>query len=97
MLHQAEDDNVRRIAASIALGVKIPAEPVKYMLGVLVAVCGEALVSIVLYLIFKKAVNVLARLGNIGTLVMIRMMAFILLCIGIDIMWTGWAELNGLN
>jgi len=26
--------------------------------------------------------------------VMIRMMAFILLCIGIQIMWTGWAELN---
>jgi hypothetical protein len=25
---------------------------------------------------------------------MIRMMAFILLCIGIQIMWTGWAELN---
>jgi multiple antibiotic resistance protein len=28
--------------------------------------------------------------------VMIRMMAFILLCIGIEIMWTGWAQLNGL-
>ena len=41
--------------------------------------------------------NVLARLGNVGTLVMIRMMAFILLCIGIEIMWTGWAELNGLG
>jgi multiple antibiotic resistance protein len=24
-------------------------------------------------------------------------MAFILLCIGIQIMWTGWAELNGLG
>ena len=85
------------IAASIALGAKIPAEPVKYMLGVLVAVCGAALVSLVLYLIFRNAAKVLARLGNVGTLVMIRMMAFILLCIGIEIMWTGWAELNGLG
>lgn len=84
------------IAASIALGAKIPMEPVKYMLGVLVAVCGAALVSLALYLIFKNAVTVLARLGNVGTLVMIRLMAFILLCIGIEIMWTGWAELNGL-
>jgi ammonia channel protein AmtB len=25
---------------------------------------------------------------------MIRLMAFILLCIGIQIIWTGWAELN---
>jgi multiple antibiotic resistance protein len=24
-------------------------------------------------------------------------MAFILLCIGIQIMWTGWAELNGID
>jgi len=39
---------------------------------------------------------VLARLGKIGTLVLIRLMAFILLCIGIEIIWTGWAELNGL-
>ena len=43
----------------------------------------------------RMSVAVLARLGKIGTLVMIRMMAFILLCIGIQIMWTGWAELNG--
>jgi len=28
---------------------------------------------------------------------MVRLMAFILLCIGIQIMWTGWAELNGLG
>jgi len=39
---------------------------------------------------------VLERLGEVGTLVMTRLMAFILLCIGIQIMWTGWAELNGL-
>jgi len=85
------------IAASIALGAKIPAEPIKYVLGVLVAVCGAALVSITLYFIFSNSVRVLARLGKIGTLVMIRLMAFILLCIGIEIMWTGWAELNGIT
>lgn len=82
------------IAASIALGAKIPAEPVKYVLGVLVAVCGAALVSIVLYLVFRHSVRVLDWLGKIGVLVMIRMMAFILLCIGIEIIWAGWSELN---
>jgi multiple antibiotic resistance protein len=84
------------IAASIALGARIPADPVKFVLGVAVAACGAALVSLALYFIFKNSVAVLARLGRIGTLVMIRLMAFILLCIGIEIMWTGWAELNGL-
>jgi multiple antibiotic resistance protein len=84
------------ISASIALGAQIPNDPVRYALGVLVAVSGAALVSVALYLIFRNSAAVLARLGKIGTLVMIRMMAFILLCIGIQIMWTGWAELNGL-
>jgi multiple antibiotic resistance protein len=83
------------IAASIALGAQIPRDPVKYALGVAVAACGAAIVSLALYLIFKNSVAVLAKLGRIGTLVMIRLMAFILLCIGIQIMWTGWAELNG--
>ncbi len=84
------------IAAAIALGAKIPPGPVEYALGVLVAASGAALVSLALYLIFKNSVVVLEKLGKIGTLVMIRMMAFMLLCIGIQIMWTGWAELNGL-
>ena len=84
------------IAASIALSANVPPDPVKYALGVLVAAGGAAIVSITLYFIFKNSVAVLTRLGRIGTLVMIRMMAFILLCIGIEIMWTGWAQLNGL-
>jgi multiple antibiotic resistance protein len=85
------------IAASIALGAQIPSEPAMYVLGVLVAGCGAALVSLTLYLIFGNSAAVMERLGRIGTLVMVRLMAFILLCIGIQIMWTGWAELNGLD
>ena len=84
------------IAASIALSANVPPDPVKYALGVIVAAGGAAIVSVTLYFIFKNSVAVLTRLGRIGTLVMIRMMAFILLCIGIEIMWTGWAQLNGL-
>ena len=84
------------IAASIALSANVPSDPIKYALGVAVAACGAAIVSVTLYFVFKNSVAVLTRLGRIGTLVMIRMMAFILLCIGIEIMWTGWAQLNGL-
>jgi multiple antibiotic resistance protein len=84
------------IAASIALGARVPPDPAKVALGVVIALAGAALVSVVLYLIFRNSVAVLAKLGRIGTLVMIRLMAFILLCIGIQIMWTGWSELNGI-
>ena len=58
---------------------------------------GALLIALVLYLVFSRAGQVLGWLGEIGTMVMMRLTAFILLCIGIEIMWTGWAELNHLS
>ena len=85
------------IAASIALGAQIDkTAPVLYLAGALVAAAGAAIVSLLLYLIFRNSAAVLDRLGGVGTMVMTRLMAFILLCIGVQIMWTGWAELNGI-
>ncbi|MGB7947512.1 MAG: MarC family protein [Candidatus Binatia bacterium] len=84
------------IAASIALGAQIPTRPILfYMVGAFALTVGAALVSLVLYFLFKNAAAVLSWLGEIGTLVMMRLMAFILLCVGIQIMWNGWTELNG--
>ena len=85
------------IAAAIALGAQIPNNPVLYLAGVVSATAGALLVSVVLYLVFANAAAVLFRLGTIGTLVMMRLMAFILLCIGIQIMWNGLAELIGVG
>lgn len=82
------------IAASIALGAQMPTRPVLFAAGVVVVMAGAALVSLTLYLIFRNAAALLARLGPVGTLVMMRLMAFILLCIGIEIMWTGWVDLG---
>ena len=84
------------IAAAIALGAQIPGRPAVYLAGALVAALGAFLVSVVLFFVLKNSAAVLAKLGEVGTLVMTRLMAFILLCIGIQIMWTGWAELNML-
>lgn len=85
------------IAAAIALGAQLPNSPVLYLVGVVAAVGGALLVAAALYLIFANAAAVLTRLGPIGTLVMMRLMAFILLCIGIQIMWAGLAELTGVG
>jgi multiple antibiotic resistance protein len=85
------------IAAAIALGAQIPKTFVLFLAGAVGLASGAALVSLVLYYVFKNAAAVLQRLGEIGTLVMMRLMAFILLCVGIQIMWNGWAELNRLS
>jgi multiple antibiotic resistance protein len=85
------------IAAAIALGAQIPANPVLFVAGSVAAGAGALIVSLALYFLFANAATVLARLGTIGTMVMIRLMAFILLCIGIQIVWTGFAELTGIG
>lgn len=85
------------IAASIALGAQNPTTPMPYVAGALVAAAGAAVVSIVLYLIFRNSTAVVRWLGDVGMLVMTRLMAFVLLCIGIEIMWYGWVELNALG
>ena len=84
------------IAASIALGAQIPASPVMFVAGAGAAALGAAVTALVLYLVFANSARVLAKLGEIGTLVMMRLLAFMLLCIGIQFIWDGWAQLNGL-
>lgn len=85
------------IAASIALGAKLPTTPALYLAGAVVAVVGATLTVAVIYLVYRNAVRLIDRLGEVGMLVLMRMMAFILLCIGIEILWTGWAELNAIG
>ncbi len=85
------------IAAAIALGVHMPRAPIQYLLSALVAALGAAATALVIYLCYRRSGRLLARLGDIGTIVIMRLFAFILLCIGIEIMWTGWAALNHIH
>ena len=85
------------IAASIALGTEIPRTPALYFAGAIVAGLGAAVTVLVIYWCFRYSAELLGRLGSIGTMVMIRMSGFLLLCIGLQIMWTGWSELIHLK
>ncbi|WP_431259666.1 MarC family protein [Roseateles chitinivorans] len=82
------------IAAAIALGAQIPRSPVPYVMGAGVAAIGAAFTAAVVYLVYRNGGRLLMKMGEVGTLVMMRLMAFVLLCIGIQILWTGWADLN---
>ncbi len=85
------------IATAIALGTTRQTGPSAYLVGALVAALGTAVTAIVIYLCYRYAANLLARLGEIGTIVMMRFVAFILMCIGLQMMWTGWADLNAIT
>jgi multiple antibiotic resistance protein len=82
------------IAAAIALGVHLPRGLERYLLGASIAVLGVAITALAVYFCYRYATRLLAMLGPIGTMVIMRLLAFILLCIGIEIMWSGWAALN---
>ena len=82
------------IAVAIALGAQFPRSVVPYLLAAIGAAAGVAATALVLYVFFSNAGVALTWLGEMGALVMMRLIAFILLCVGLQIMWTGWAELN---
>jgi multiple antibiotic resistance protein len=83
------------IAASITLGTAAPYAS-NYLLGAVVAVLGTGATILIVYPCYRFATALLHNLGAIGTIVVMRLVAFILVCIGLQMMWTGWAELNGL-
>jgi multiple antibiotic resistance protein len=82
------------IAAAIALGAQIPGTPILYLAHATVALVGAAVTAGAIYFSNRYAAALLRRLGPLGTLVMMRLAAFILLCMGLDIMWAGWLGLN---
>jgi multiple antibiotic resistance protein len=84
------------IAAAIALGAHIPAAPIVYIAHATTALVGAAVTAVAIYFSNRYAAGLLRRIGPLGTLVMMRLAAFILLCMGIDILWTGWLELNAV-
>jgi multiple antibiotic resistance protein len=84
------------IATSIAIGAGLPRQPALYVTHALALMLGATVTVSAIYLVYRNAPALMSRLGEVGTLVMTRLMAFVLLCIGIGILWAGWAELNGL-
>ncbi|MBS0318385.1 MAG: MarC family protein [Proteobacteria bacterium] len=59
---------------------------------------GMALVGFTVLLTYRYADRLLRPLGEVGLVVFLRLSAFILLCVGVQIFWDGAAELlHGLN
>lgn len=85
------------IAVAITLGSQRPraAEPAQFVLLAGAAMLGVLAVCITVYLCYRYAERLADFLGDNGTNVLVRLSAFILLCIGIQIIWSGWSALTG--
>ncbi len=82
------------IAVAIAIGGRIAHHSLADTLsGYLGATAGVLGVALAVWLCFRFAHGVFSRLGTTGTLVFTKMAAFVLMAIGVEIFWTGLAQL----
>jgi len=58
------------------------------------ALLGVVAIGISIYLAYRFAENIARLLGETGLEVLVRLSAFILMCIGIEIVWSGYSTLT---
>ena len=81
------------ISVAIALGAN-QAQTVRSAVIIAIAqVAAVIVVAVAIYLCYRFAEPILRRLGDVGSVVVTRLSAFILLCIGVQILWNGIAAL----
>jgi multiple antibiotic resistance protein len=61
------------------------------------AIAGILAIAVSVYLCYRFAEKTVALLGKTGTNVVVRLSAFIMICIGIQILWSGYSELVGVK
>lgn len=80
------------ISVAIALGIggTVDAQPLVLAVQALVA---SALISLLIYVLYRSSSQMSRAVGPTGTMIITRLSAFLLFCIGIQVLWSGLAEL----
>lgn len=82
------------IAAAITVGASLRDEhPLLSLVRLAGTLPAIIVVSLALYICLRFAAQMLHRLGENGTAVFMRLSAFIMLCLGVQIFWDGAREL----
>jgi multiple antibiotic resistance protein len=77
------------VGASLHEGSNLPVSLASFSGGL----AATALTGLLVTLTYRYAGRLLRPLGEVGLVVFLRLSAFILLCVGVQIMWTGVTEL----
>jgi len=87
------------IAVAITLGSQRPrvADLVSVATLGAAAVAGVIAISATIYVCYRFAERTVSVLGEDGTAVLVRLSAFILMCIGIEIIWNGYSALANIG
>jgi multiple antibiotic resistance protein len=83
------------ISVAISLGANRPrgiASSLEFFVETLAAV---ALIALLVYAFYRNSARIAGWMGVTGTTIVVRLSAFLLFCIGIQVLWNGAAELLG--
>lgn len=81
------------ISVALTLGANEPREFRASLPGILAAVIGIVLVAVSIYLCYGFADRLAAVIGENGMSIVLRLSAFLLVCIGVQIVWNGVSAL----
>jgi multiple antibiotic resistance protein len=81
------------ISVAITLGAAIASRPSAGIIDVGTVLLGVAVVALSVYLSYRFATRLIVSLGETGAEVFMRLSSFILLCVGVGIMWSGVVDL----
>jgi len=81
------------ISIAITLGANLPRHLGANLLAILATVIGSAIVAVSIYLCYGFADRLAAIVGESGMSIILRLSSFLLVCIGVQIMWNGVSTL----
>lgn len=81
------------ISVAVALGTSRPADPGELLVFLVAVTLVTTLISALIYVLYRHSPWVARAVGPTGTSIIVRLSAFLLFCIGLQVMWTGIAEL----
>lgn len=81
------------ISVAITLGANLPHHLGPNLLAILAAVIGSVLVAASIYICYGFADRLAAVVGESGMSIILRLSSFLLVCIGVQIMWNGASAL----
>jgi len=88
------------ISVAITIGSKKPTDGfhvAEFAMHAIGAFAGIVAIAASIYIAYRFAANLARALGATGLEVMVRLSAFILMCIGIEIIWNGYSTLSSMH
>jgi len=84
------------ISVAITLGANAPQRPESHILTLIAALIGTVLIAISVFLCYGFSDRLARALGPSAMNVILRLSSFLLVCIGVQILWNGASALLGM-